>query len=184
MRTKGLLIPLMMTLLLAGCGGEKEAKEFENWRWQVTEAGAISLSAEIIWQQPDAAAEYAGEIKRSRGETTVTVTAPETIRGVTFRTSGEGRALEYAGVLLELSPGREDVLSPCAAGELLFRALEEGTLLCTGRAEGYRTAELETSGGEKVALWRTEDGVPVYAEIGRDGAAELIVRISRWESKE
>lgn len=184
MRTRGLLIPLMMTLLLAGCGGEQDAKEFEDWRQQVTGAGTISLSAEITCQLPDAEAEYAGEITRSRGETVVTVTAPETIRGVSFRTSGEGRALEYAGVLLELSPGREDVLAPCAAGELLFRALEEGTLLYTGRAEGYRTAALESTDGETVTLWRGEDGAPVYAEIGRDGAAELIIRISRWESKE
>ena len=60
----------------------------------------------------------------------------------------------------------------------------DSLLIHAQRPDATACAELETSGGERVALWRTEDGVPVYAEIGRDGAVELIVRISRWESKE
>ena len=85
---------------------------------------------------------------------------------------------------LSLSPAREGELPPGEAPSLLLRALTEGHVLETGRAGDTRTARLDGPEGLTVRLWRTQEGVPIYAEIGRGESAELILRISDWEIKE
>ncbi len=67
---------------------------------------------------------------------------------------------------------------------MLTDALRGGRFLYGGRADEYRTAAIEIRGGVTVSLWRTAEDVPVYAEIGRDGAAELVVHIKNWTIEE
>ena len=180
---KTFLTALMMTLLLTGCAGKEETRQFEIWRETVAGAEEITFSARITAELEDTAAVYGGRVRATPTQTAVTVTLPETIQGVTFRISGTGRTLEYDGLLLELTPERDD-LSPAAAPEVLLRAIREGSVLYTGREGERLTAALEAPGGETVTLWRTQEDIPVYAEIGRDNTTELKLQISEWKIEE
>ncbi len=180
---KPFLTALMMTLLLTGCAGKEETRQFEIWRETVAGAEEITFSARITAELEDTATVYAGRVRATPTQTAVTVTLPETIQGVTFRVSGTGRTLEYDGLLLELTPERDD-LSPAAAPEVLLRAIREGSVLYTGREGERLTAALEAPGGETVTLWRTQEEIPVYAEIGRDNTTELKLQISEWNIEE
>ena len=178
------LLSLMILLLLPGCAGERDKTLFENWQRRAQSAAETSFSARITATWDDGAVTYAADVVRRGEETSVTVTAPETIAGITFRTAGQGTTMEYDGLLLSLTGGREDVLSPCAAPGIFLDALCEGSLLTTGQADEYMTAAIIAPGGETVTVWRTAEDVPVCAEISRDGSTALVLQLADWQIKE
>ena len=176
------LLPLMTALLLTGCaaGG---TERFEAWQERLCAAGEISFTAEITASSGENVQNYTAAVRKTGDETAVTVTAPESISGVTFRSARTGRSVSFEGVTLSLPPTREGELAPSEAGELLLRALTEGHVLDTGKAGDTLTARLDGPDGITLRLWRTAEDVPVYAEIGRGEAAELILRLSDWETR-
>ena len=178
------LLPLTILLLLAGCAGSKETERFENWQARLTAAEEISFTGEITGTWDSGAAVYTARIRRAGDRTDVTVTAPETISGMRFSYADGGRSASFEGVRLELSPGREGEMPPCDGGELLLETLIKGYAVNTGRAGEHLTAQIQGPEGVTLALWRTEEDVPVYAELGREGRTELILRIYDWEIKE
>ena len=179
-----ILLSLMILLLLGGCAAGREKAQFDAWREQVASAGEISFTAEITGTWPDGAVTYGAQVCCAGEETSLTITWPETIAGMKVHMNGRGRSLEYDGLLLSLTGMRENALSPCDAPALLLSALREGRVLTTGEAGEYRLVTLEAPGGETVTLWRTAEDIPVSAEIGRNGAAELTLRLENWQTKE
>lgn len=183
MRRTLTLFALMMTLLLTGCGGKRETREFDAWQ-RAFGARNVSFSAHITAERPDGTASYDAEIRRIGDETAVTVTAPATIAGITVRSRDGSDTLEYDGMILELAAGRRDALSPCAAGEILLSALREGYLLSAGKAGALETWTLSAPGEETVTVWRDGTNTPVSAEIARDGAVELKLTMENWQTTE
>ena len=179
------LFALMMTLLFSGCAGQRQDEnEWRSWQEGLARAEEIACTGEITARIGEEQVTFTAEIRRAAGETALTVTAPETIRGVTARTRDGAGALEYDGLILELSALREDALPPCAAGDLLLRGLTGGQLLWTSRSGETRSAAFAGRDGETVTLWRDGTGAPVYAEIARGGSPELSLRLSNWQTKE
>lgn len=173
------IFALMILLLLSGCGGNG-TDEFEAWREALSQREELSFSAAVTAEGETTVftcgmdAVYTGE------ETVVTVTAPETIEGLTFRRTLKGDQLEYDGAVLSL-PSLGSDPAPCEAAPILVDALLRGELLYTGREDGLLTAGITAAHGETVTLWRTEnEKTPVYAEISREGQAALTLRFSRW----
>lgn len=179
-----LLLPLAILLLLSGCAGSGETEHFDSWREKLSAAGEISFTGEITASWDEGAVTYTARIRRRGERTDVTVTAPETISGITFSYTGAGRTAAFDGVCLALSPGREGELPPCDAGILLLDTLKNGYTVNTGRAGEHMCAQIEGAEGLTLRLWRTEEDIPVYAEIGLEGKAELTLRIIDWEIKE
>ncbi|MBR6113921.1 MAG: hypothetical protein IKQ10_01950 [Oscillospiraceae bacterium] len=178
---KSVVVPLLLVLLLsAGCAAPREEREFSEFRQRLAAAEAFSFDTAVTSRHGEFVSSCAMRVTCRDGEVRAEVTAPENIAGVVCRSSGSGGTLEYDGLILELTPGDPEALPPCEAGRLFSDALRTGRFLCGGRADGYLTAALETDGGETVTLWRTAENVPVYAEIGRGGAAELTMTIENW----
>lgn len=175
-----ILLVLTGACLLTGCGGSGETQDFALWQQELAGGEKISFTAEIAAVWEDGGTSYAARVERTGEETVTTVTAPETIAGISFRSRDGAGTLEYDSLVLELAPG-EAVISPCAAGSILLDALCRGNLLYTGTEGELTTAAIDAPGGETVNLWRDEDGVPIYAEIGREGTTELILSIDDWK---
>lgn len=174
----------MMTLLLAGCGTAKETRDFETWQERMAAAAEISFTAEITASDDNGAAVYTAAVTKTADEVAVTVLAPESIGGISFRSTRTGRTVSYEGVTLSLSPAREGELPPSEAPSLLLYSLTEGHVLDAGKAGDTLTARLEGPEGLTVRLWRTWEGTPIYAEIGRGEAAQIILRLSDWKIEE
>ena len=177
------LLPLMTALLLTGCAAG-ETERFEAWQERLTAAEEIAFTAEITASGDGQAAVFTAAVTKNKDEISVKVIDPESISGVTFRSTQTGRTVSYEGVELVLSPPGAEELAPSEAPSLLLRALTEGYVLDAGRAGDALTVRLEGPEGLTVRLWRTQEDVPLYVEIGRGEAAELILRLSDWVIKE
>ena len=173
----------MTALLLTGCAAG-ETERFEAWQERLISAAEISFCAEITASNAETAQVYSAAVTQKEDETAVTVTAPESISGITFRSTRTGRTVGFEGVTLMLSPAKEGELSPADAPALLMRALSEGHVLDTGKAADTLTARLEGPEGLTVRLWRTAEDIPIYAEISRGEQTEITLRLSDWEIKE
>ena len=179
------LMTLMTVLLLTGCGAAKQgSQDFTHWQQTLSAASEICFSAQITGEWSEGTTSFSADVIRTGEATEVTVTAPETIAGITVRSAGRGGALEYDGVILELAPNVPDAISPCAAGSILLDALTRGNLIYSGTASDHLTAAIAAPGGETVTVWRTEDNIPVYAEIARGETTELVLTLEGWEVTE
>ena len=182
---RAILLALTMTLLCAGCGsGRQTPQDFTRWQRQMAEASEIRFSAGITGEWDEGTMSFSADVVRTEEGTAVTVTDPETIAGITFRSSPGGDTLEFDSVILELAPQAPAALSPCAAGPILGEALTGGNLIWSGREGQWRTVSLAAPGGETVTVWYTEEFVPVRAEIARGEATELVMTLENWEVKE
>ena len=82
---------LTTLLLLAGCAAGTDKTELESWRGRTAAAAELSFTADITAQGPDAVWEFTGDVRRKGEEIRLTLTAPESIRGISVRSApGKG----------------------------------------------------------------------------------------------
>ena len=147
---KRLFCVLMTTLLLAGCGqaGVSEAEELAlAIRGEYLAMERCAARAEIIADYGQRVYRYEMAVAVSGEETTLTLSAPETVAGLTARLTGEESLLEFDGVSVDTGPLDESGLTPVSAPPALLEAARSG----------YMTAcALEEDG----ALLRVDCGDP------------------------
>ena len=129
---------LMMTLchLLAGCGGQ-DIDEVDQLTLDIR---GEYLALERVTAQVEVGTDYGRRVYayrmeldwRREGDTTITVTAPEEVSGITARISAGETFLEYDGVSLETGPLDETGLSPIGVGICLLEAAAEGFIAESG----------------------------------------------------
>ena len=170
------LFALMIPLLLTGCGARRNAERWKSFAEAVEAAEHIAFHAEITALWEDAAASFAADVERTKDETAITLTAPETVSGITVRAKDGAASVEFDGVILSLDAGRSERLSPCGAPHRLLAALADGILeYCTADSAAFTGAD-----GEIVTLRRDETGALTGAEITRDGRTVLTLEITEW----
>ena len=112
------------------------------------------------------------------GESTVEVTAPETIAGVKAVITQEDWSLAYEDVCLNAGTLSEETVSPAVCLPRLMSALRDGWLLEESEEDWQETSCFrltvdqtgEQNGKILSTLWlRQEDGTPLRGEIAVDG---------------
>lgn len=127
------LLPLMMTLLLlAGCGGQKEASAEElavelqrQWQNMTACAGHMDLTADYGERV------FSCGLDVTYDQVTggvLTLTEPELVRGICAYLKPDGLTLRYDGVSLETGPLTEEGLSPLEAAPTFYQQLTQGSL--------------------------------------------------------
>lgn len=129
---------LMMTLclLLSGCGGGSMDKADQL----TLDLRGEYLGLERVTAQMEVEADYGRRVYdytialdwRREGETTLSVTEPEELAGITARIAEGKTFLEFDGVSLETGPLDESGLSPLSAAPELLRAAAEGFIAESG----------------------------------------------------
>lgn len=171
-----ILFALMIPLLLTGCGARRDTENWKAFAETVGTAERISFHAEITAHWEDSSASFGADVARAGGETHITLTAPETVSGITVRAKDGTASVEFDGVILSLDAGRSERLSPCGAPHRLLAALADGILeYCTADSAAFTGAD-----GESVTLRRDETGALTGAEITRDGRTVLTLEITEW----
>ena len=178
---KKLLVLLCCMLLLTGCAGKREPVQSAlDLRTKLMESGGCSFDSDIIAHYEDRAYQFSLCCQYADGKTTLTVTAPEEIAGITAYVERGQTQLEFDDTILELGELANGYVSPVAAPWLLVQCwLEEYIAYAgpDGEAErvtylqGYNDAELS------VDTW-LQDGTPVYAEVTHDGVRCLAMTLN------
>ena len=170
----------MMTLLLAGCG-RLEVSEAEQLaleiRGEYLELERCSASLEITADYGQRVYQFGMEAQVQGEDAALTLTAPETVAGLTARWAGEAGTLEYDGVAVEtgaLDPAGQD---PVSAFPVLLEAARSGYLTACSLEEDGAVLRMDcgdpagTPGqGTETTLWVDgETGALLRGEIRVDG---------------
>ena len=188
---KWLCVPMMMALLLSGCGaGETKETTADTLRGLYREMSGCTMEAVVRCDQEGL--EWEGSLACQYlpgGESTVEVLAPEEIAGVKAVVREEDWSLAYEGEILNTLPVTEEELSGAVCLPRLMDALREGWLLEEGREtwaekDCLRLRLDQTGQGEgKIisTLWLdSSDGTPVYGEVALEETTLFTVEFTAF----
>ena len=170
----------MMTLLLAGCG-RLEVSEAEQLaleiRGEYLELERCSASLEITADYGQRVYQFEMDAQVQGEDAVLTLTAPETVAGLTARWAGEAGTLEYDGVAVETGALDPAGLDPVSAFPVLLEAARSGYLTACSLEEDGAVLRMDcgdpagTPGqGTETTLWFDgETGALLRGEIRVDG---------------
>nr|WP_326190633.1 hypothetical protein [uncultured Oscillibacter sp.] len=184
-----LCVPMMtLCLLLAGCGGERE--DAADLRAPYRTMEGCSMEAVVTCTQEGQVWEASMKCDYTpEGESTVEVTAPETIAGVKAVITQEDWSLAYEDVCLNAGTLSEETVSPAVCLPRLMSALRDGWLLEENREDWNEVAcqrltlDQTGSGGGKIVsdIWLRQDtGTPVRGEMAVDGEIILTAEFTSF----
>lgn len=194
---KGMICVLMISLFLSACGsGEEESADnlALKLRGEYLAAQCCSGTAAITADYGQRVYRYELEFQSDEEQTTLTLTSPETVEGLTARLSWEeGSVLEYDGTAIETGPLNQDGLTPVSAIPSMLHTIREGYLE-TCVLEQYeqgtvlrltsRDPEQEPGSGTQSVLWFETDTFRLLrGEIWQDGFCVIQCEFSTF-SKE
>ena len=170
----------MMTLLLAGCG-RLEVSEAEQLalavRGEYLELESCSAALEITADYGQRVYQFEMDAQVQGEDAVLTLTAPETVAGLTARWAGEAGTLEYDGVAVETGSLDPEGLDPVSAFPVLLEAARSGYLTACALEEDGAVLRVDcgdpagTPGqGTETTLWVDgETGALLRGEIRVDG---------------
>lgn len=172
---------LMMTLLfLCGCDGEQDEEIYENWRQTAAEA-VLSFDAEITALAGAEQTVYAVHVRHDHGETVLTLTAPENIAGIGFRSQNGETELIYDGLVLALGTAASGAGDPCAAVPTLMEALSSPRLLRSWREGELLAVELPLTAGRSIRIYfERQSMTPLLTEETENGQSVVFCKIKNW----
>ena len=176
----------MMILLLSACTGGAEGNEAEElalpirgeYRARSSCAGQAAITADYGQRvyQYELAVAVDGE------ETTLTLSAPDTVAGITARVTGQDGQLEYDGLSVETGPLDPEGLSPVSAVPALLEGARSGYIVSCALEEDGTLLRMDcgdpegTPGtGSEVSLWfDTSTHALSRGEISVDGFRAIL----------
>ena len=186
---KCVICVLMTTLLLAGCGtaGVSEAEELAlTIRGEYLAMDRCAVQAAVTADYGQRVYQYEMAVSVNGEETSLTLSAPETVAGLTARLSGEENLLEFDGVSVETGPLDGDGLTPVSALPALLEAArsgyitacaleEDGTLL---RMDCGDPAGSPGTGTEYILWFDAAAHTLVRGEVSVDGFRVILCEFS------
>jgi len=188
---------LMMTLLLSGCkagsGGEapEEAALALRERYQALAGWSAAVDISVCYTET--VYDFTLEAQwRRKGETVLTVAAPEEVAGITARIAGGETVLEYDGAGLSLGLLDESGLTPVSAVTACMEQIETGWMArCAWAGENeeylqisFQDPELEPNAGTQFLLtFGREDFALLSAEVSAAGDRVLTARFRNFTTE-
>ena len=177
------MVPALLTLLCACAGNTPDTAQQALTFRQAVLQNDCAFDAKITADFEDTVAEFSLSCRHTaRGGTEMTITAPETLEGLTAQTDETGAKLVFEDA--EASFGTLDGLglSPMAAPQLVTSAWESGYIAYTGTEDGLLRVTYTCGYGEDaytVDTWFA-DGSPLHAEISREGWTAVQIDVAEF----
>lgn len=184
-RKQLLCVPMMTLLLLTACGsgGGNQTEELAlTIRGEYLEAAGITAMVDITADYGQRVYQYTMEVAWTPEETAMTLTAPDTVAGITARVTGKDSRLEFDGLVLETGPLNEDGLTPVSAVPVLLEAVRSGYITACTLEEETGLLRLDCgdpegtpgSGTETVLWLDTTTHTLVRSELLVDGFRAIL----------
>lgn len=119
----------------------------------------------------------------SEGALTFSVTAPETISGITGNISSEGGKLTFDDQALLFEMIADGQITPVSAPWLLVRCLRSGYIKACGNSDNGLHIQIDDSYEENAMhldIWTDENNLPVRAEIKWQGKRILSMDVENF----
>lgn len=161
MRKLRICVPMIL-LLLTGCagGGASEAEKLAlAVRGSCLEAAAWTAQVAVTADYGQRVYQYELTASWDGEETALTVTAPDTVAGITARTKNGTGLLEYEDLVLETGPLDDQGLDPVSAVPILWEEARSGCIMTCGLEENGQLRldcgdpEGTPGTGREVTLW-------------------------------
>ena len=169
----------MLLCLLTACGGkEPDAMQAAlDFRAALLEKGGCAFTAQITADAQDRVWQYTLRCEASYdGTARLELLAPEAIAGLTAEIDGADGKLRFDGAYVDFGLTADGEPSPVAAPQTVFSCWTEQYIAsagdgCVSYERGLGAKKLD------VKTWFAE-GVPVKAELSRDGRLLMTLEIT------
>ena len=176
---------LMFLVVLSGCSAEsKELERGLELRTRLLKSSGFSFDADITADYGDKLHAFSMHCQTdTEGNVTFTVTAPETIAGITGRITQAGGALTFDDTALQFDLLADEQLSPVSGPWILVKTLlggyltdcvQEGELLHLQIDDSYEDDALHLD------IWLDAGNLPVQAEIYYDNRRIVTMTVSNF----
>lgn len=182
---KRVLAMAAVMVMLCGCsGGDAGIDRAMTLRQQLLTAEGCSFQTVVTADYGDEVHTFTMDCKADKeGTLTFTVTAPQTIAGITGELSAEGGKLTFDDTALAFDLLADGQLSPVSAPWVLVRtlrggylssAVQEGELLRLAVDDSYEEDAL------RLDIWLDSGNAPVHADMLYDGKRILSLSIENF----
>ena len=177
---KRLFLFVVCISILVGCKGNEGMDAALALRSSVLQATSCSFSAVITADYGDMTYSFAMDcVADKKGSVRFTVTAPQTIAGITGVISTDGGKLTFDDVALAIPMLTDDQITPVSAPWILMRTLRGGYI--TSCADGRITIDDSYADDAlKLDITLGADNKPVMAEIYWKNRRILTLEVSSF----
>ncbi len=181
---KRIFAALLLLVLVSGCSaGQNEMDRAMALRAKLL-SRAVEFETEITADYGDKTYSFSvGCRADEQGTLTFTVTAPETISGITGTVSAAGGKLTFDGHALAFPALADGQLTPVCAPWVLVKTLRSGYLTSCGSDGGMIRVSIDDSYADDALhldIWLGEEDIPVRAEILWQGRRILSMDVKNF----
>lgn len=182
---KKVLAWILLCVLLAGCtGSNNEMERVLSLRSSILSASGCEFDAKITADYGDKIHDFAMCCRcDGEGAVSFTVTAPETIHGITGIIDQQKGSLTFDDTALAFSLLADEQLSPASAPWVFVTALRSGYINSAGKEGELLRCSIDDSYDEdalNLDIWLNESDLPVRAEISYRGRRILSLAVENF----
>lgn len=178
---KRILCVCLLVMGLFGCAGDGgEMEQAMCLRSAVLQAQSCSFSLQMVADYGDMTYEFSMDcVADSMGNVHFTVTAPETIAGITGNLTADGGNLTFDDTVLYIPMLTDDQITPVSAPWLLMKTLRSGCI--TSCADGRVTIDDSYADDAlKLDIFLDEGGMPKTVEIYWKNRRILVLTVTSF----
>jgi hypothetical protein len=179
------IIPILLILvLLAGCAGARDTMDRAMALRSALLAKGAEFDAAVTADYGDKTYSFGMHCRmEAQGKVTFSVTAPQTIAGITGTVSASGGKLTFDGNALAFTLLADGQVSPVSGPWLLMKTLRSGYLTSCGVEDGCLRIAIDDSYEDDALhldVWLDESDCPKRGEILWKGRRILTVEIENF----
>lgn len=176
---KKLLLPLILVLFFTGCGQGNTPRGM-SLRQRMNDSNGCAFTAEVRAYIGKEEYVFSMDCECGNSDTvTFTVTAPESLSGITGELSSGSGSLTFDGQALAFPMLAQGTMSPISSVWVLLHALRGGYLTDEGK-EGLTIDETYQGVPLRLSVTLDHEDMPTFTEIFQDGERILSLALTNF----